>query len=722
VAESGTRLDQPPGDPDANRRPPAPRAESPHAPGGGSPGYQGAPQAAPGGPGKGAGAGGARPKAPSGKLRWLLFILAIAAAAAVVWFLVPKGAQTPPQGGPGGFGRGGGGFGGGGRFGGAPTTVGMATVEVGQAPLYIDALGTVTPVANVVVRSQVSGQLQSIGFREGQMVTQGQFLAQIDPRPFQQQLAQAEGVLARDEAQLANARIQLQRYQTLLAQDSIARQDVDNQAATVRQLEGVIKSDQAAVGAQRLNLTYARVVAPVSGRVGLRRVDPGNYVTTGDANGIVVITQVAPIDVAFSIPEDNLQKVNARSRSGATLPVTAFDRAQKGELAKGALLTLDNAVDTATGTVRAKARFTNAGGELFPNQFVNIRLLVDTLQNALMIPSSAVLRGSQGLFVYVINQDRTVTVRAVTTGTVANDKTVILSGLQAGERVVTDGTDRLRDGARVILPGDCIPNMATGGGGARRGGGQGGPGGQGGFGGGQAGPGGFQGGPGGGQGAGFQGGQGGFRGGQGAGMGGGRAGAGGCPPGQVRAQSPVESAARAGQAAGVIPSSPQPMAPPAGASEATGVPAGRPGAQGQAGAPGGQRPQGAFGGQGQGGQGQPGQGQGGFGQGGQGGGGAMRMLDQLNLDAGQQAKVQAILAEARQKAAQQGGDDPAARGQAFRGAMQEAMGKITPILRPDQKAKFDELRAQQAQGGGFGGGRPGGGFGGFGGGRAPQGQ
>ncbi|MEO6339775.1 MAG: MdtA/MuxA family multidrug efflux RND transporter periplasmic adaptor subunit [Caulobacteraceae bacterium] len=742
MADTGTRRNQSPAAPQQGGASPAIAEGGASQPlradaggqqraGAGTSGYQARPQ----GPGGlGSTVGGSGSGRSSGKLRWLLFALALVAAAVVVWFLIPHGAQAPPQQARGGF-RGGGGGGQGGRFGGQPTTVGMATVVRGEVPVYLNALGTVTPVSNVTVRSQIAGQLQSIGFTEGQMVTKGQFMAQVDPRPYQQQLAQTEGVLARDQAQLANARVQLQRYQTLLAQDSIARQDVDTQAAVVRQLEGTIKSDEANVSAQRLNLTYARIIAPVSGRVGLRLVDPGNYVSLGDQNGLVVITQVAPIDVLFTIPEDSLPQVSARVRTGAKLPVAAFDRAQKVELAQGQLLTLDNAVDTTSGTVKAKARFTNGTGTLFPNQFVNVRVLVDTVHDALLVPTSAVLRGSQGLFVYVIQPDKSVTVRIVTTGTTSGDRTAVLSGLEPGDRVVTDGSDRLREGARVILPGDCIPNLATGP--ANRNGQQGGRGGQGGqgggFGGGQGG-GGFGGGQGGG---GFAGGQGG--GGQGGGFGAGQRGGqggfngqaaggrrqGGCPAGQVRAEAPTGGGAAAGGS--VIRSSPGPQtgdaatpaagAPGAVAPNGAAAPAGRPQGQGgfngqpgqQGGAPGGgfQRQAGQGGGQGFGG-----------GAGGGGGGGQMRMLEGLNLDAGQQAKIQAMFAEARQSAAS-AGDDPQARGQAMRQATQGVMAKIPALLRPDQKAKFEALRAQQQQGGGFGGGgRPGG----FGGGQAPQGQ
>jgi multidrug efflux system membrane fusion protein len=347
--------------------------------------------------------------------------------------------------------------GGHGGAGGMPTAVNGAKALVGDMPIYLNELGTATPPATVTVVAQISGQLQSIGFREGQMVKKGQFLAQIDPRPYQAALEQAQGVEAKDEALLANARIDLKRYQTLLTQDSVARQTVDTQAALVRQDEAQVKADKAAVDTQKLNLVYCHITAPISGRVGLRQVDVGNYVTANTTNGVVVITEVDPMDVLFTLPEDNLAIVAARMRSGAVLTAVAFDRAQLNQLAVGQLFTLDNQVDTTTGTVRAKARFNNADGALFPNQFINIRLTVDTLKNAVIVPTSAILKGPNGMFVYEVQPDRTVAVTNVKVGPAAGENTAILSGLDAGAVVVTDGSDRLKAGGRVILPGDCIP-------------------------------------------------------------------------------------------------------------------------------------------------------------------------------------------------------------------------------------------------------------------------
>jgi multidrug efflux system membrane fusion protein len=341
--------------------------------------------------------------------------------------------------------------------------VNAAKAVQGDMPVYLNELGTATPPATVTVVAQISGQLQTVGFKEGQMVKKGQFLAQIDPRPYQQMLLNAQGVLAKDQALLANAKVDLKRYQTLLAQDSVASQQVDTQAATVRQDEAQVKADEATVAQQKLNLIYCHITAPVAGRVGLRQVDPGNYVTAGTTNGLVVITVIDPMDVLFTVPEDNLPQVSARIRSGAVLPATAFDRSQTNQLAVGRLMTLDNQVDTTTGTIRAKARFDNASGALFPNQFVNIRLTVDTLHNVVIVPTSAILKGPNGMFVYTVEQTRAVTVTPVTVGPAAGENSAILSGLQAGDVVVTDGSDRLKDGARVMLPGDCIPAGGRGG-------------------------------------------------------------------------------------------------------------------------------------------------------------------------------------------------------------------------------------------------------------------
>jgi multidrug efflux system membrane fusion protein len=304
------------------------------------------------------------------------------------------------------------------------------------------------------VRTQLAGVLFSLDFREGQMVRKGQKVAQIDPRPFRLALDQAQGTLARDQAALADARLILSRYRTLLAQDSIARQQVDTQAATVHQLEGTVEADQAAVGAARLNVDYTSISAPVSGRIGLRQADIGNYVTPGDANGIVVITQTDPIDVAFALPQDQFPKVAARLSQAGSLPVTATDQAGTTVIATGRFLTFDNQVDATTGTVKAKARFANGQGRLFPNQFVNVSLLVDTLVNAVTVPVTAVRHGAQGDFVFLLMPDRTAKLSLVKTGPSAGGRIAILSGVKLGDTVITEGADRVDDGSKVALPGD----------------------------------------------------------------------------------------------------------------------------------------------------------------------------------------------------------------------------------------------------------------------------
>ena len=334
---------------------------------------------------------------------------------------------------------------------GAATPVVAAPVRKGDLNVHIYALGTVTPLRTVTVRSRVDGQLMAVHFREGDLVKQGQLLAEVDPRPFNVQLKQAEGQLARDQALLANARLDLERYRTLLTQDSIAKQQVDSQEALVQQYEGVVKADQSQVENARLQLTYARVTAPISGRVGLRLVDPGNIVRAGDANGLVVIAQLAPIGVVFTVPQDNLPEVMKRVQSGDTLRVEAWDREQRNRLAQGNLVAVDNLVDVTTGSVKLKASFRNEDDELFPNQFVNVRLRLDTLEDQTIILQTAVQRGGRGLFVYVVKDDMTVTARPVTLGPVDGPRVAVLKGVEPGDQVVIEGIDRLREGARVQI-------------------------------------------------------------------------------------------------------------------------------------------------------------------------------------------------------------------------------------------------------------------------------
>jgi multidrug efflux system membrane fusion protein len=397
----------------------------------------------------------------------IIAVLAMAALGGLAWYLTHPAAAA--RGAPGQRAGGGGGGGAGGPQGGArnapPSTVGVATAERADIPVVLDALGTVTAAATATVRPQVSGVLQKIYFTEGEMVRAGQVLATIDPRAFEMALLQATGVRQRDEAQLESAKVTLARLQTLLAQDSIARQDVDTQAALVKQLEGTVMTDRAAEGVARLNLSYTKVTAPIGGRVGLRVVDMGNLVASSDANGIAVITQLSPIDVEFAIPQDQVQDLQARVRLGAKLPAVALDRTRTTNLATGTFAALDNQVDVQTGTVRAKARFANAGQALFPSQFVNLRLEVRSIKDAVVVPVTALRHGANGDFVYVLKSDHTVALRPVTRGQATVDKVQIATGVQPGEQVITEGADRLKDGAKVVLPGD-----KPAGAGARRGG------------------------------------------------------------------------------------------------------------------------------------------------------------------------------------------------------------------------------------------------------------
>jgi multidrug efflux system membrane fusion protein len=337
-----------------------------------------------------------------------------------------------------------------------PVAVAVATVTPGDIQIRIPAIGTVTTLANVTVRTQITGTLQKILFAEGQLVRAGDVLAQIDPRPYEAALQTAQGNLRRDQSLLANARVDLTRYEGLVKEDSIAQQQLDTQRALVDQYVGTIESDEGQVKTAQVNLAYTRIVSPVSGRVGIRQVDQGNYVTPGDTNGIVVVNQVQPISVIFSIPEDNVGALLKKVRDGATMTVEAYDRADAVKLADGKMSTLDNAIDTTTGTVKLRAQFENADGSLFPNQFVNVSLLLDLLQNQLIMPNSAVRRGAPNgvvsTFVYLVSADRTVSVRPVKLGTVDGERVAVSSGVAAGDVVVTEGGDRLRDGATVQLP------------------------------------------------------------------------------------------------------------------------------------------------------------------------------------------------------------------------------------------------------------------------------
>ena len=387
----------------------------------------------------------ARAKPPSRLWRVLGVVLLLLIVAAVVWWVRQKPAETTRT-----------------RPGLPP--VATAPVQTGDINVSINALGTVTSLATVTIRSQISGQLVRVAFTEGQIVNKGDLLAEIDSRPYELALAQAEGALKRDQALLQAAKLDLERYQNLVRTNAIPRQQLDTQVALVQQDEGLVITDQAQIDTQRLNIAYCHVVAPVSGRVGLRLVDQGNYVTPGDANGLVVLTQLQPISVLFTTAEDNLPPILKRVQSGATLPVTAYDRSGKTQLATGTLLTFDNQIDTTTGTVKLRAQFDNKDSALFPNQFVNVELLVDVLHDTPIVPSSAIQRGAPGTFVYLVNTaDSTVAVKTVELGPVNGERIAVKSGLKAGDQVVVDGADKLRDGVKITLrqPGDNNPPAAA---------------------------------------------------------------------------------------------------------------------------------------------------------------------------------------------------------------------------------------------------------------------
>jgi multidrug efflux system membrane fusion protein len=378
---------------------------------------------------------------------WLAILVAIIIVVLMIALFRYIQHKQPVPGGPGGA-RGG-------QNG--PVAVSVATAAAGDIQLRIPALGTVTPLATVTVRTQISGVMQKILFTEGQIVHQGDSLAQIDPRPYEAALQQMQGNLKRDQALLADAKLDLTRYEGLVKEDSIAVQQLDTQKALVDQYIGTIESDEGQLKTAQVNLLYTHILSPVTGRVGLRQVDQGNYVTPGDANGIVVINQLQPITVIFSIPEDNVSALMRRLHDPTPLTVEAFDRTNSAKLADGKLLTVDNEIDVSTGTVKLRAQFDNADGLLFPNQFVNIQLLEETLHDQIVIPNAAVRRGAPNgvisTFVYVVNADRTVAVRPVTLGVVDGERVAVTQGLAVGELVVTEGGDRLRDGAQVLLPG-----------------------------------------------------------------------------------------------------------------------------------------------------------------------------------------------------------------------------------------------------------------------------
>jgi multidrug efflux system membrane fusion protein len=371
-----------------------------------------------------------------GGARTFWIVVGLALLAALLWAIWPKPQATTD------------------RFlgGGGPVPVGVARAISGDIHVTLNALGAVTPLATVTVKPQVTGILTKIDFTEGQMVKAGDLLAEIDPRPYQAALDQAKGTLAHDQAQLANAQVDLKRYQALSAQNAISGQILTTQEALVRTDAGTVESDKAAVETAAINLGYCRITSPVPGRVGIRQVDIGNLMQAGSTTTIVVVTELQPISVIFTLAEDNLTGVMERIGAGAKLSADAYDRGQTAKLASGTLATFDNEIDPTTGTVKLRAMFDNADNRLFPQQFVNIRLLVNTLTNQTVIPVAAVQRGADASFVYVVNNDRTVSVRNVTLGPTDNDKVDVTSGLRPGDTVVVDGADRLKDGAKVSIP------------------------------------------------------------------------------------------------------------------------------------------------------------------------------------------------------------------------------------------------------------------------------
>lgn len=387
-----------------------------------------------------------------GRMAWWILGLLAALAAVGAWRWQARagaaGTESAQAGAPGGSGGSGARSG---RAGGRPTAVRTAPVSVGAMDVTLNAIGTVVPMQTATVRVRVDGLLQKVAFREGQPVQAGQLLAEIDPRPFETQLAQAQGNLQRDQALLQNARADLARYRSLLAQDAGSQQQVDTQASLVQQYEGVVRADQGSVDSARLQLSYTRVTAPLSGRIGLRQVDEGNMVHATDAAGLATITQVQPAAVVFAVPQDRLPAVVAQQRQarGPGLPVQASDRDGSTPLAQGQLLTLDNQIDVSTGTVKAKAVFDNADLRLFPNQFVNVRLRIERLQGVLSVPEAAVQRGSAGAFVYRLMPDQTVKVQSVALGVSDAGRVQVTQGLSASDSVVIDGLDKLRDGAKV---------------------------------------------------------------------------------------------------------------------------------------------------------------------------------------------------------------------------------------------------------------------------------
>ncbi len=399
--------------------------------------------------------------AVSSKSRWWLWVLVLGVIALSGWYYrnTKNASQSADPAATAAAGKGRGGFGAGNFV--VPVVV--ATAQRGDLPVYFNGLGTVTAFNTVTVRSRVDGQLVSVAFREGQFVHEGDVLAQIDPRPFQVQLGQAQGQLAKDQSQRKDAEVNLERFKLLFKEGVIAQQQLDTQAALVGQYDGAITSDQSQIDNAKLQLTYSRITAPISGRIGLRLVDVGNIVHANDTNGLLVITQLQPISVLFSLPQDQLPQVNAKLRSGLQLTVEAYDRDDTARIATGKLLTIDNQIDPTTGTYKLKSIFNNEDNSLFPNQFVNVHLLVDTRRNLTIVPAQALQRGPQGTYVYAVGSDNTVKIRSVTIAQTSGSSIGLSGGLNPGDVVVIDGQDKLQEGSKVN------PSFAGGNTGAGRG-------------------------------------------------------------------------------------------------------------------------------------------------------------------------------------------------------------------------------------------------------------
>jgi membrane fusion protein, multidrug efflux system len=399
-------------------------------------------------------------RASPSKSRWWLWVLLLGVVAVGFWYFRNSrgGSQAADSAAPAANkGRGGPGAG---NF---TVPVVVATAQRGDLPVYFNGLGTVTAFNTVTVRSRVDGQLISVAFKEGQFVHGGDLLAQIDPRPFQVQLEQAQGQLAKDEALRKDAEANFERFKLLFKEGVIPQQQLDTQAASVGQFDGAIKTDQAQIDNAKLQLTYSRITAPISGRIGLRLVDAGNIVHAGDTNGLLVITQLQPISVIFSLPQDQLPQVTAKLRSGVVLAVEAYDRDDTDKIAMGKLVTIDNQIDPTTGTYKLKSIFSNENNALFPNQFVNVHLLVDTKRNLTIVPTPAIQRGPQGSYVYAVGKDNVVKIRTITVAQTTGNSVGLSDGLNPGDIVVIDGQDKLQDGSKVI------PNFAAGANGAGRG-------------------------------------------------------------------------------------------------------------------------------------------------------------------------------------------------------------------------------------------------------------